>query len=61
MKSIILLAMLVIGIAACETPAPATGSSETTTPSSTTTTDTTTATKAPTTDTSTAKKDSLPK
>ena len=46
MKSIILLAMLVVGIASCETPQPATGTDETTTPTTTgvTGSDTTTTT-----------------
>lgn len=74
MKSIILLAMLVIGMAACETPQPATGSDETTqsgatgvTRSDSTTTTTSTSTMTDTSgkgtgrDTSTTKRDSLPK
>lgn len=74
MKSIILLAMLVIGIASCETPQPATGTDDTTTQSGTsgvTRSDTaTTGTSGSTTDTSmrgtardtsTTKRDSLPK
>lgn len=70
MKSIILLAMLVIGMASCETPQPATGADETTPSSSTgvTRSDSTTggavtdtSMKGTGRDTSTTKKDSLPK
>ena len=61
MKSLIVFAALLVGMAACETPAPATGS-ETNTIDSTSTMSTTpmsTDTTSTTTDTSTMKKDSL--
>lgn len=59
MKSIIFLAMLVIGIASCETPQPATGNTdETTNPTGTSGTGTTGS--GTTTDTSTTKRDTLP-
>lgn len=58
MKSLILFAALLIGMAACETPAPATGS-ETTVDSSSATTTTPMSTDTTSTDTSTMKRDSL--
>ena len=62
MKSLIIFAALLVGMAACETPAPATGSEATPTmdsPAATTTTTTPMSTDTTTRDTSTMKRDSM--